>query len=282
MDSHSRTTGALRRRTTHCAAQGPAAGGRHNYCDIPLNFATVSGRHCELEFLEGYWFVRDLGSSNGTHVNGILCSAQRLLPNDVLSVAKHRYCVVYTPPAGRAPSRGTMTPVGWGEGMPIPPLPTRDKPSAPPMRSRADEDTTLGRLLPCGGGAPIALPRSPLVIGRQSGCDIVLPFGSVSVRHCQLEYNDGQWSVRDLGSCNGIRVDGIRCESKSLPPGSVLAIANLRFQIAYKSRDEKPSNERSVFAQGLLAKAGLLDVMRELPAEEEDRSNKRQTLDDAD
>jgi pSer/pThr/pTyr-binding forkhead associated (FHA) protein len=253
--------------------------GRHNYCDIPLNFATVSGRHCELEFLEGYWFVRDLGSSNGTHVNGVICSAQRLLPNDVLSVAKHRYTVVYSPPVGHTPSRGTMAPVGWGEGVP---MPARVQPPVPPIRLNAGEEAGLGRLLPCGGGTPILLPKSPLVVGRLPGCDIVLPFGSVSARHCQLEYNDGQWSVRDLGSRNGIRVDGVRCESNSLPPGSVLAIANFRFQIVYKSRPEQPSKERSVFAHSLLAKAGLLDVMRELPAEEEDKSKKRQTLDDTD
>ena len=252
--------------------------GRHNYCDIALNFATVSGRHCELEFLEGYWFVRDLGSSNGTQVNGVICSAQRLLPNDVLSLAKHRYSVVYTPPAGRTPSRGTVMPAGWEEGVP---LPVRVQPPTPSMRPKATEEAGLGRLLPCGGGVPIVLAKSPLVVGRLPGCDIVLPFGSVSARHCQLEYNDGQWSVRDLGSRNGIRVDGVRCESRALRPGSVLAIANLRFQIVYTSRGEKP-REQSIFAQGLLAKAGLLDFPQGQPAEDEDRLNKRQTLDEVD
>src|SRR5439155_17701283 len=39
--------------------------GRQRFCDIPLNFPNVSSRHCELELIDGYWFVRDLGSSNG-------------------------------------------------------------------------------------------------------------------------------------------------------------------------------------------------------------------------
>jgi adenylate cyclase len=257
--------------------------GRHNYCDIPLSFATVSGRHCELEFLDGFWFVRDLGSSNGTHVNGIICSSQRLLPNDVLSVAKHRYTIVYTPPAGRTPPRGIMASLGWGGGMPMPAAPVRDKPPSPPvapLRDSAGAETALGRLLPCGGGTPITLSKSPLVIGRHPGCDIVLPFGPVSGRHCQLEYNDGQWTVRDLGSRNGIRVDGVRCEAKSLPPGSILAISNLRFQIVYPHRKEKPAAEPSVFAQSLLEKAGLLDVPGKPHVEAEDEPKKRLTLDD--
>src|SRR5262249_49144290 len=74
--------------------------GRQSQCDVPLCYPTVSSRHCELEFKDGYWFVRDLGSHNGTRVNGTLCASSRLMPNDVLALAGYRYTVVYTPPPG--------------------------------------------------------------------------------------------------------------------------------------------------------------------------------------
>lgn len=71
--------------------------GRRESADIVLRFPNVSGNHCELSLVEGYWYVKDLGSSNGTKVNGTRVSEQRLEPGDTLSVAKHEYEVNYEP-----------------------------------------------------------------------------------------------------------------------------------------------------------------------------------------
>lgn len=71
--------------------------GRRESADIVLRFPNVSGTHCELSLVDGYWFVKDLGSSNGTKVNGSRVSEQRLDPGDKLSVAKHEYELNYEP-----------------------------------------------------------------------------------------------------------------------------------------------------------------------------------------
>ena len=71
--------------------------GRRESSDIVLRFPNVSGSHCELSLVDGYWFVKDLGSSNGTKVNGSRISEQRLDPGDKLSVAKHEYELAYEP-----------------------------------------------------------------------------------------------------------------------------------------------------------------------------------------
>lgn len=71
--------------------------GRRESSDIVLRFPNVSGTHCELVLENGYWSVRDRGSSNGIKVNGTRVSDQRLEPGDVLSVAKHQFEVVYEP-----------------------------------------------------------------------------------------------------------------------------------------------------------------------------------------
>ena len=68
--------------------QGPDKGRRYELPDapalvgresrsLPLSDNTVSRRHCELLPVDGEWLVRDLGSSNGTYVNGgrVLASA---------------------------------------------------------------------------------------------------------------------------------------------------------------------------------------------------------------
>ncbi len=77
---------------------GPAlVVGRRESSDIVLRFPNVSGRHCELNVVDGYWVVKDLGSSNGTKVNGTRVSEQRLEPGDKLTVAKHHFEIVYDP-----------------------------------------------------------------------------------------------------------------------------------------------------------------------------------------
>jgi adenylate cyclase len=254
--------------------------GRQRGCDIPLCFATISGRHCELELRDGYWFVRDLGSRNGTRVNGTPCESQRLMPNDVLWVASYRFTVVYTPAPGQAaPLEPPPPPVsaprqaeGWSARLSPP-----DSPGGRP----------LGKLVPCGGGTPIPLFKPRLVLGRHDSCDIVLRSPAVSSRHCELTWTDGLWSVRDMGSRNGIRVNGVTCASDTLPPGSILWIAGLRYEVVYlpQATPELPLKQL-LFGQGLLEKAGLTRLPPETPAEkgkpgEEDEPPRRRfTLDE--
>ena len=71
--------------------------GRRESCDIVLRFANVSAHHCQLECHDGYWYVRDMNSKNGTRVNNVRVNEKRLDPGDELRVAKHRYHVEYSP-----------------------------------------------------------------------------------------------------------------------------------------------------------------------------------------
>ena len=71
--------------------------GRRESCDIVLRFSNVSAHHCQLSVVGGYWHVRDMKSRNGVKVNGFRVSEKRLDPGDVLSVARHRYEVKYSP-----------------------------------------------------------------------------------------------------------------------------------------------------------------------------------------
>lgn len=71
--------------------------GRRETSDIVLRFPNVSGRHCELCIVDGYWVVKDLGSSNGTKVNGTRVTEQRLEPGDKLAIAKHAFEIAYDP-----------------------------------------------------------------------------------------------------------------------------------------------------------------------------------------
>ena len=131
----------------------------------------------------------------------------------------------------------------------------------------------LGELVPCGGGDPIPLLKPRLLVGRRTSCDISLRFPNVSSHHCEVELSNGYWRVRDLGSRNGIKVNGIRCDTKWLMPGDVLSVARHRYEVIYEPQtDGPPPEDDDPMAIGLMEKAGL--VSRE--PDESDRSSSEQ------
>ncbi len=72
--------------------------GRRPSCDICLDFDLISGKHCELRFLHGIWHVRDLGSTNGTTVNGMkFATEQSVLPDVEVGIASRLYTIDYEP-----------------------------------------------------------------------------------------------------------------------------------------------------------------------------------------
>lgn len=56
------------------------------------------------------------------------------------------------------------------------------------------------------------------VIGRSAKCDVVVPHDGMSRQHCQIEVTDGEYFVTDLGSTNGVFIDGQRIEAHSKTP----------------------------------------------------------------
>lgn len=71
--------------------------GRRESCDIVLKFPNVSGVHCELSISGGHWVVKDLGSSNGTKVNGSRVTEQQVESGDKISFGRHVYEIFYNP-----------------------------------------------------------------------------------------------------------------------------------------------------------------------------------------
>ena len=76
--------------------------GRRDSCDIPLRLPNVSGTHCELAFVDGFWWIKDLNSTNGVKVNGIRVPKKLLLPGEKFSIAKKTFTIEYKAPAGKA------------------------------------------------------------------------------------------------------------------------------------------------------------------------------------
>jgi pSer/pThr/pTyr-binding forkhead associated (FHA) protein len=71
--------------------------GRRNECDLRLQHKSISKLHCIIVKTDGLLFLRDLGSTNGTRVNGQRVRRAALLPNDQLAVAGYRFRVSLGP-----------------------------------------------------------------------------------------------------------------------------------------------------------------------------------------
>ena len=69
--------------------------GRNEDCDLFIDHKSVSKQHCVLVKTEGLVLVRDLGSTNGTRVNGQRVRRAALLPNDNLAIANFKYHVKF-------------------------------------------------------------------------------------------------------------------------------------------------------------------------------------------
>ena len=118
-----------------------------------------------------------------------------------------------------------------------------------------------GELLPLGGGDNIPLIRERLTIGRRESCDICTQFPTISGLHCELNFRNGYWYIRDLNSTNGIKVNGQRVSAKLLHPGDEVMIGKRRYTIQYnlpadqRAMDEEETED--IFSQSLLERAGL-------------------------
>src|SRR5271166_6130634 len=71
--------------------------GRKEDCDVRLEHKSVSKMHCVLVKTDGLLLLRDLGSTNGTRVNGTRVRRAALLPNDQISIAHYKFRVYLGP-----------------------------------------------------------------------------------------------------------------------------------------------------------------------------------------
>jgi len=88
-------------------------------------------------------------------------------------------------------------------------------------------------LTPLNSGEQIVLDKAILLFGRQPDCDVVLT-GSrkISRKHCCVAQIHDYFVVRDLGSMNGVRVNGKRVERESkLKAGDALTIGDVEFRL---------------------------------------------------
>jgi pSer/pThr/pTyr-binding forkhead associated (FHA) protein len=71
--------------------------GRKEDADVRLEHKSVSKMHCVIVKTDGLLLLRDLGSTNGTRVNGQRVRRAALLPNDQVAFASFKFRVMFGP-----------------------------------------------------------------------------------------------------------------------------------------------------------------------------------------
>jgi hypothetical protein len=91
---------------------------------------------------------------------------------------------------------------------------------------------STGRAMLVSDGRRTVLSGSRMLIGRSKEADVVIDDPNVSRRHAELRHQDGAWIVADLGSTNGMKVNGRRVEHAVLKPGDeiMLGLVRLSFE----------------------------------------------------
>src|SRR5829696_5057508 len=93
---------------------------------------------------------------------------------------------------------------------------------AAPLRE-PDPRRSRGRLRIAGRAE--LLGSSGAVLGRSREADIVLDDANVSRKHAEVRPSGASWTVRDLGSTNGVKVNGRRITgAQSLRPGDIIEL----------------------------------------------------------
>jgi pSer/pThr/pTyr-binding forkhead associated (FHA) protein len=82
-----------------------------------------------------------------------------------------------------------------------------------------------------GRSPAIALQRPVLLIGRHPECDVRIDLPKISRRHCCLALAYDRVLIRDLGSHNGLRVNGRLVQEARLHAGDEVAIGPVIYRL---------------------------------------------------
>lgn len=175
--------------------------GREASNDVPMpDERQASRRHCEVRSLPtGGWEVVDLGATNKTRVNGVPTDRRALATGDVIEVGK--VSLRYEDPQEeerlqQAGKQGVCL-LEWSDG---------------PKKGQ--------RVMLVG-------PRTTL--GRRESNTIPLDDRMASGHHAEIVKDLNGYTIRDLGSTNGILVNGGPTTESPLTHGTRLRVGNSRF-----------------------------------------------------
>jgi EmrB/QacA subfamily drug resistance transporter len=195
--------------------------GRDSSADVVISDEEVSGRHLRVFSDHGEAVLEDLGSTNGTFVNGRrIAGGYRARSGDRIKIGM----TVFEFTGQQADAAEPAARVRAGETGP--------------------ESRELRVLEGPGKGLEVPLPNGVTTIGRDPDCDLVVPGEESSRHHARVISEDGLAVIEDLRSTNGTFVNGERILARHpLSLGDQIQIAGA--SILYTSPEQAPTRLRA-------------------------------------
>jgi pSer/pThr/pTyr-binding forkhead associated (FHA) protein len=198
--------------------------GRAMINDIPLGDARLSRSHARLECGPSGCLIVDLGSSNGTRLNGNRVEKAELSPGDTITIGNTslRY------EAAHRHDEQELTRIDTDADLDL----AIDQESLP----MAINETNIARLVVFTSDRTWEVPLKnvdSLTLGRADDNQVVIESSKVSRHHAHLLRKGKIFVLRDLGSTNGTWLHDRRVDEAILQEGEVLRLGNA--QIIYKS-----------------------------------------------
>ncbi|MCL4287361.1 MAG: FHA domain-containing protein [Thermoleophilia bacterium] len=207
----------------------------------------VSRRHARfLLAADGALLVEDLGSANGTEVNGVALepgAPRELDTGDVIAAGSTVLEVGERIDAGPGPSRPLSPPAPGRASEPDParlptPVEQLGSPSSVRPPSAPAPGPIAGEVLHAGGRA--AIGAGGVTIGADPGCEVVVEGRTAAGRHATIRERDGRHYLADLGAGTGTRLNGelLRGESRWLNSGDSIEVGGeaLRYVAGERTR----------------------------------------------
>lgn len=199
--------------------------GRDPSNDIQIPLTTVSRSHSRIFFEMGDYFLEDLGSTHGTHHNGspVGLGEKRLL-RDGDEIRVMSFYITFKTTA--------RTPLDRQPGEKTEHLARRMVQEV--LSSLGAQDAELPALRVMNGpdeGKRFELNESAteVVLGRNPDCDCTLNDANVSRRHCLIKREWHGFTAQDLGSKNGVLINGRRTEGAELiKDGDIIQIGGVK------------------------------------------------------
>jgi ABC-type multidrug transport system ATPase subunit/pSer/pThr/pTyr-binding forkhead associated (FHA) protein len=228
--------------------------GRDPLCPIVVDDPRVSREHLELTYRAGRWRLRDLRSSNGTFTD-----AGRVYEVDIVGACAVRLgdavdgpVITFRPDGHAAPPQTGTDPAQSGQ-------PTHVRPDRP----ASDKEAPLGERFALGR-MPSATYRAAdrTRIGRAPDNDIVLDDLLVSRYHAELIRDGTGFRVVDLGTRNGMFVNGRQVEHAVVRAGDLLSFGHHQMVFdGTELRDYVDAGRVSLRADGLKVTVGGRDLL---------------------
>ncbi len=130
----------------------------------------------------------------------------------------------------KPPAREGESPKQGEEGHTMVYSAVKEREEGPPKRRDPAAGLVTTRAIVALDDRRYVLDGPKATIGRSKDTDCVLRDPNVSRRHAELRRADtGDWQIVDLGSTNGIKVNGRRVSSSRLRPGDEVTIGTTTF-----------------------------------------------------